>query len=163
MTRLTDKQRDEATLIASVGCDRETIASYVGCPAEDLAAECRADAEFAAALRRAEAACELAHMRNIQQAARDERHWRASVWWLERRLPERYARREPGAVSRRELARFLTNVAAGVASSVTSQADRDRVIGALAELNEQLYDPLMIDAEDVGTSGWASTPSEGEA
>ncbi|MEN0109737.1 MAG: hypothetical protein AAF805_03345 [Planctomycetota bacterium] len=148
MTQLTEKQRDEATLIASVGCDRETIAAYIGCHAEDLAAECREDERFAAALRRAEAGCELAHMRNIQQAARDERHWRASVWWLERRLPERYARREAGAVSRRELARFLSNVASGIAASVVSEEERRRVIDAIAELHDQLRDPLLLESEE---------------
>ena len=48
------------------------------------------DAEFVANVRRAEASVELSHMRNVQQAAKDKKDWRASVWWLERRSPERF-------------------------------------------------------------------------
>ena len=140
---LNDEQKREAALIASVGCDRETAAKYVGCAAEALADAAQSDPGFADALRRAEAGCEVAHMRNIQQAAREERNWRASVWWLERRLPERYARREAGAVGRRELLRFLSAVASGLAAAIHSDDDRRRVLDKLQQIGESLADPLL--------------------
>lgn len=142
---LTDDQRREALLIASVGCDRETAAKYVGCNLQQLNATVYGEPEFAEQLRRAEAGCELAHMRNIQQAARDERHWRASVWWLERRLPDRYARRDAGAISRRELAGFLSRLSADLAGLLRDAGDRDRVLEKLKEAGESLEDPLLIE------------------
>ena len=142
---LTDEQKQEATLIASVGCDRATAAKYVGCSLQQLNAAAYGDPAFAEQMRRAEAGCELAHMRNIQQASRDEKHWRASVWWLERRLPERYARRDAGAVGRRDLAGFLAKLSADLAGLLRNTEDRDRVLEKLKEAGESLSDPLLID------------------
>ncbi|WP_146445271.1 hypothetical protein [Botrimarina colliarenosi] len=142
---MSAEQKREAVLIVSVGCDRETAARYVGCRLEQLNEELANDGSFAAELRHAEAGSELTHMRNIQQAARDERHWRASVWWLERRLPERYARREAGSVTRRDLLRFLGSVASGVAAAVRNEEDRQRVLDSLGELAEALNDPLHLE------------------
>lgn len=65
MPHLTEEQKKEATLIASVGCDRELAARYLGCSIHDLVNEALSDDVFAKALRRAEAGAELAHMRNI--------------------------------------------------------------------------------------------------
>ncbi|MEO0529630.1 MAG: hypothetical protein AAF266_03530, partial [Planctomycetota bacterium] len=138
MTPLTDEQKRDAVLITSVGCDRETAAKYAGCTADELNNAIDIDHDFADQLQRAEAGCELAHMRTIQQAGRDERHWRASVWWLERRLPERYARRGPGSVGRRELVRFLEAVATGVATAVRDESDRQRVVETLQELTQAI-------------------------
>lgn len=142
---LTDEQKREATLIASVGCDRETAAKYVGCSLQQLNATAYGDPAFAEQMRRAEAGCELAHMRNIQQASRDERHWRASVWWLERRLPERYARRDAGAVGRRDLASFLAKLSADLAGLLRDPEDRSRVLDTLKQAGESLSDPLLLD------------------
>ncbi len=157
---LTDDQKREATLIISVGCDRETAAKYVGCTPASLEETAHADPAFAVALRRAEAGCELAHMRNLQQAARDERHWRASVWWLERRAPERYARRDVGAVSRRELVRFLGAVASGIAGVVRHEEDRQRVLDKLSELANSFADPLLIEHESIGKEDETSSTKE---
>lgn len=140
MTRVTDEQKREAALIVSLGCDLETAAKYVGATLRELWDEAESDTEFAGSLRRAEAGAELAHMRNVQQAARDVKQWRASVWWLERRAPERYARRDD-AVGRRELLGLLGAVANAVADAVRDDADRRRVLDRLSELAESLVDP----------------------
>ncbi|QDT70484.1 hypothetical protein MalM25_34320 [Planctomycetes bacterium MalM25] len=142
---LTDEQKREALLIASVGCDRETAAKYIGCSLQQLNATAYGEPDFAEQLRRAEAGCELAHMRNIQQAARDERHWRASVWWLERRLPERYARRDAGAVGRRDLVGFLSKLSGDLAGLLRDTEDRERVLNRLKEAGESLSDPLLVE------------------
>lgn len=146
---LTEEQRREAVLIASVGCDRETVAKYIGCGLEELATAILVDRAFGQELGRAEAACELAHMRNLQQAGRDVRHWRASVWWLERRVPERYAKREARSVGRRDLVAFLREVAGSIASAVRHEDDRERVIAELKTLSENAADPLRIAGEAV--------------
>lgn len=139
---LTEKQKQEAALVLSVGCDRETAAKYVGCAIDELVESARRDDGFAAALRKSEAGVELAHMRNIQQAAKDEKHWRASVWWLERLAPERFARRDAGVVTRRELAGLLSTIASGIAAEVRHEDDRQRVLDKLTEVAHTLSDPL---------------------
>ncbi|TWT91005.1 hypothetical protein Mal64_14040 [Pseudobythopirellula maris] len=134
MTPLTDEQQREACLILAVGCDRETAAKYVGCRVEDLDRQADSDADFQQRLRRAEASPELAHMRNIQQAGREEKNWRASVWWLERLAPERFARRDFGAVTRAELKRFIEALAEHIACEVQDEEDRSRLLERLREL-----------------------------
>lgn len=141
---LNDEQKREAVLIASVGCDRETIAKYAGCGLDDLNTSLLVDKAFGKELRRAEAACELAHMRNLQQAGRDVRQWRASVWWLERRAPERYAKREAGSVGRRDLVAFLREVSSSLAAAVRHEDDRERVVAKLKSLGEAAADPLRL-------------------
>lgn len=141
---LNDEQRREAVLIASVGCDRETIAKYAGCGLEELNRALLVDRAFGRELRRAEASCELAHMRNLQQAGRDVRQWRASVWWLERRAPERYAKRDAGSVGRRDLIAFLKEVSVSLAAAVRHEDDRERVIAELKTFSEAAADPLRL-------------------
>lgn len=145
MLHLTEEQKKEAVLIASVGCDRELASRYLGCSIHDLLNEALRDDSFAKSLRRAEASAELAHMRNIQQAAKDDRHWRASVWWLERRAPHRYGRRGSGEITRRELVRFLGSVTSCVVGAIHQEEDRQRVLDQLDELAENLSDPLLLE------------------
>ena len=153
---LSDEQKREVVLIATVGCDQETAAKYVNCSVEQMGEEMLRDPRFGADVRRAEAGCELAHMRCVQQATRQEGPWRASVWWLERRFPERYGRRDAGAIGRRDLVRFLGAVAGGLAGAIRSEEDRRRVLDALSEFAESLVDPLSF------VGGWdESSESEG--
>jgi hypothetical protein len=142
MIALTEDQKREAVAIVALGCDRETAAKYVGCTVQQLGDEARRDPGFAAEVRRAEAGCELGHMRVVQQAAREQKQWRASLWWLERRAPDRYARRDAGTVTRRELGRFLHAVAGGIAAEVRDEDDRRRVLDRLALLADSIADPL---------------------
>lgn len=141
---LSDEQKREAVLIASVGCDRETVAKYAGCTLDDLNTALWVDRAFGRELRRAEAACELAHMRNLQQAGRDVRQWRASAWWLERRAPDRYAKRDAGSVGRRDLVAFLKEVSGRIAAAVRHEDDRERVVAELRSLSDSAADPLRL-------------------
>jgi hypothetical protein len=158
---LTEDQKREAVAIVALGCDRETAAKYVNQPPQALEDESRRDPGFAAELRRAEAKCELGHMRVVQQAANEGRQWRASLWWLERRAPERYARRDAGSVTRRELARFLNAVAGGIAAEVRDANDRQRVLDRLADLADAIGDPLATEGVDDLESGAESNATEG--
>jgi hypothetical protein len=105
---LTDEQKGQVCGILSVGCDRQTAADYIGCSLADIRRTMQRDPQFLASVRRAEASVELNHMRNVQELASSKKDWRASVWWLERRSPERFARRSPGAVTARQLKAFVS-------------------------------------------------------
>lgn len=128
---LTEEQKREALLIVSIGCDPTTAAQYVGASTEAITAAIAADTDFAEAMTRAEATAEMTHMRNVQQAAKEDKNWRASVWWLERRLPDRYARRDKNAVGPSELRDFLIAVAEAIADEVGSEDDRQRLLDRL--------------------------------
>src|SRR4051812_28378597 len=98
-TTLTDAQKGQICGILSVGCDRETAANFAGCTTADIGRTMRDDPAFAAHVHRTEAGCEMGHMRTVQEAAKDAKNWRASVWWMERHAPERFGPRGAGVVT----------------------------------------------------------------
>lgn len=145
---LTDAQKREACLILSLGCDRETVADYLGCSASDIRQAMLQDERFADDVRRAEAGIELSHMRNIHNAAKDEKNWRVSVWWLERRAPERYGRRVAGAVTTRQLESIVAWLVDAVIEEIHDPADRDRLVSRLERLAASLQQTLTGNACD---------------
>ena len=143
-TRLTAEQQGQVYGILSVGCDRETAANYIGCSLADIVRAMRQDAEFGASVRRTEAAAELSHMRTVQNAAKDEKNWRASVWWLERRSPERFGSRSAGAVTTRHLKAFLTIIGESLHNEIHNAEDRERVMARFEQF-QTLVDDLADD------------------
>lgn len=135
---LTEQQQRDVCLILSTGCDRLAAAKYVGCSLADLRRAIRNVPQFAADLRRAEAAIEMTHMRNVQNAAKDEKHWRASVWWLERRAPERYGRRDAGEITVPQLESFAAQLIAAVSEEVRDEGDRGRLLARLRRVAESV-------------------------
>jgi hypothetical protein len=141
---LTDEQKGRICGILSVGCDRQTAADLVGCSLADIRLAMQHDADFLANLRRAEASVELSHMRNVQQAAQDKKDWKASIWWLECRSPERFARR-CGTVTSRQLKAFVAILVDTLVSEVTNLEDRQRVMARLRHITESV-EQLLRDA-----------------
>lgn len=140
--RLTEEQKREVCTIAAVGCDRQIAARYLGCGVADLQAALEADPDFARDLAQAEAGAELVHMQNLKEAAQEEKNWRASVWWLERRSPDRYGRRDARAVSAAQVQRFVEALAAIIAEEVRHAEDRQRLLSRLDALaNEAIGEP----------------------
>jgi hypothetical protein len=123
---LTDEQKGRICGVLSVGCDWTTGAHIVGCSLADIRRAMQHDPQFSTSVRRSEAHAELSHMRTIQEAAKDAKNWRASVWWLERRAPERFGSRKAGAVTARQLKAYI-----GVLADVL--AGRDAVGGSREE------------------------------
>jgi hypothetical protein len=112
---LTDEKKGQICGVLSAGCDRETAANFVGCRPADISRAMLRDSEFAAQVRRTEAGCELGHMRTVQEATKEAKNWRASVWWMERRAPDRFGPRGASQVTLRQLDEFL-NVVADIVS-----------------------------------------------
>lgn len=136
--QLTDEQKANICGILSVGCDRETAANYVGCRSSDISRAMLRDHAFAAQLRRTEAGCELGHMRTVQEATKEAKNWRASVWWMERRAPDRFGLRGAGHVTLRQLDEFLNVVADIVCDEVECRDGQQRVLGRMGEAIREL-------------------------
>jgi len=129
--------------MVSMGCDRETAYKYLGVTAAELRNELEQDQNFKKQLLRAEATSEFHHMRNMHNATKDEKHWRASVWWLERRSPERYARRAPDAVTEAQLRQIIEALADAIAGEVANHEDRHRLLERLTQVAQRLQDDLF--------------------
>jgi hypothetical protein len=165
---LTDEQKGRICGILSVGCDRQTAADFVGCSLADIRLAIQRDAEFLSNIRRAEASVELSHMRNVQQAAQEKKDWKASIWWLECRSPERFARRS-GAVGVRQLKAFVSILIDTLSHEVNNAADRQRVMARMRQITESV-EQLLRDAHasafdlavaprDIADAAGADTPT----
>lgn len=142
----TDEQRERFCGMITIGCDRETAGKFLDWSPADLRRELQ-DAGFARKLARAEAAPEFRHMRNLYNAAEDVKHWRVSIWWLERCVPHRYARRPPGAISTVEMRRIVDKLADVVMAEVASPDDRQQVLDRLAQVSHEVEYDLPPAAE----------------
>jgi hypothetical protein len=136
--RLSDQQRRNICLLLSTGCDREAAANFARCSTVDLQREILCDPAFAADVRHAEGISELAHIRNVQNAAQDVKNWRASVWWLERRSPERFGRRDAGTITIQQLQAFIAQLASSVFDAIQDPDDRQRLMQRLDQLERSL-------------------------
>jgi hypothetical protein len=161
--QLDDEQIGQIYGILSVGCDRQTAASFVGCTLADIRRAMQNDATFAAGVCRAEAGVELNHMRNIQQAARDEKHWRASIWWLERRLPERFGPRGPNVLTSRQVKAFAETLVDALDGIVHNDDDRKRFTEWLKSLElsaDRMARDDLLNLDDVAAEGAALMTEE---
>ncbi len=142
---LTDEQKTQIRGILSVGCDRQTAVDYAGCSLTDIRRSMQQDAMFMAEVRRAEAGIELMHMRNVQEAAEQKKEWRASVWWLEQRSPERFARKV-GTMTAKQLKAFSAMLLDIYRQEVHDAADRERLIARFNRLMDTL-EQMFADAQ----------------
>jgi hypothetical protein len=140
--QLSEQQQQQIRTILTTGCDRQTAVDYVGCTLEELRQAMQLDAAFAGIVRRAEAAAEVRHMQNVEESAKQEKNWRASVWWLERRSPERFGARGPGAMTARQLKEFNAVLTAMLVEEVQNVADRRRIVERLSQVVAQLEQGL---------------------
>jgi hypothetical protein len=149
---LTEQQKAEICGILSVGCDRQTAADFIGCRLSDIRDGMQSDVQFLTHVRRVEAGAELTHMRCVQEATKEKKDWRAAVWWLERRSPERFGRRSPGAVTARQLKTFVTILIDTLSSEITHPDDRQRVMNRIREIGdavEKLLREVQITSSEI--------------
>jgi hypothetical protein len=131
---LTLQQKNDLCAVTQLGCDPTTARNYFSLTAEQLRSELERDPDFAQRLDQATAAAELHHMRNVHQAAKDEKNWRTSVWWLERRVPEHFGRRDPRALSPEQWADGLRDLAHAILEVIDDLVVRARVIARLQQI-----------------------------
>ena len=93
------KQREILALL-SVGCSRRTAARYVNCTQKAIDELARTNPDFAEKLRRAEANLEIESIKNMFNAAKQEKNWRASAWVLERKSPQEFLKKKPDVIPR---------------------------------------------------------------
>jgi hypothetical protein len=149
--RLTPEQEGKVFGVLSVGCDRETAANIVGCTTSEIANAMRDSPEFAKSVRQTEAMVEMAHMRTVHEAAKDPKNWKASVWWLEVRSPERFVSRGADTVTSRQLKAFIQLLSHNLNEDIRNDEDRERILKRFEEIQnfaDSIRDPLWTQALD---------------
>jgi hypothetical protein len=121
-TKRTPEREQRLLDAVRAGNTRRASAAYAGVSEDSLERWQQRYAGFADALTRAEAEAEVRNVAIVQQAARDD--WRAAAWWLERRRPEEYARRDRLEVSIRQQAERIANGEGLDATQLIIEAER---------------------------------------
>ena len=98
MNTLSETKQRELLALLAVGCSRRTAARYVNCTQKAINDLARSNPEFAEKLRRAEANLEIESLKNVFNAAKQEKNWRASAWGLERKSPQEFLKKRPDVV-----------------------------------------------------------------
>lgn len=96
MARPTKRTPDrEARLLDALraGNTRKAACQYAGVAQDAFNRWLVRFADFADVVKKAEADAEVRHVANIAKASQDG-VWQASAWWLERRRPDDYGRRD---------------------------------------------------------------------
>ena len=131
---LDDDKKRQVFAILAVGGTRLMAAQYVGCHVETIRKTAIHDPAFAEQLRKAELGPELTFLRNIQQASKDPKQWRASAWALKRLYPDRYGRRPPNSITPEQLAEVVRELGTIVVGEVPAKEFRQNVLIRLSEL-----------------------------
>ncbi len=139
---LNDEQRREIPAMLMVGLSRARAADYIGCTPEELYEFSQIDETFAAALRRAEATAELAHLRAVHEACKDPKNWRASLWMLERRYPDRYGKRPPNVVTHEQLNDIIKQMAEIILEETPDDEQREKILRRVELLVASRQDEL---------------------
>lgn len=147
--RLTTAQREELLNFFPTGGDRLTVCEFVGVTPLQLQLEMKRDPAFAEAVARAEARVELNQMSKVLKASNDEKNWRTSVWWLERRERQRQRMRSPH--NEEALFELIDAVARALSEELSDDDQARRII-------ERLFD-IINQADDMPAALLAPPPS----
>ncbi len=131
-------KRREILAILAAGGTRPMAAKYVGCTSKTIQNTAQRDPKFAEELRRRTHESEIGYLQNIRNAARDERHWRAAAWALERICPERYGPRRPHTVTVEQVKELLAQFAEIIVEEVPVAEFRKRILKRLDGLSSDL-------------------------
>ncbi|MDO4574037.1 MAG: hypothetical protein Q4D98_02360 [Planctomycetia bacterium] len=135
---LSEKQKDEILAILSVGCSRKTAAQYAGVTQTVIKNTAKEDEVFAERLLRAQEMAEITSMKNISNAARQERYWKAAAWILERKNPEEYRLRSPGTFNAGQLKFILGQLTQIIVDEVKSPAYRKRILSRMDAMLKEI-------------------------
>jgi hypothetical protein len=135
---LDEGKRREILAIVSVGCSQVMAARYAGCAPSTILRTAERDPKFAERLRQAKCNAEIVLIKNIRDAAKKDRYWRAAAWALERGFPDKYARRGPDVITAEQLARLLAQFAEMIVEQVPPAKYRKKIIKGMEALARSL-------------------------
>ena len=143
---LDDGKRREILAVLSMGCSQAMAAEYVGCSVSTIQRTVERDPLFAESLGRARNTAELGLVRNIRNAANNEKYWRAAAWALERFFPNKYHPGAPHVISAEQLAHVLTQFAHMIVEQVPVARYRKNIIKSLESMVRGLGQTIAEEA-----------------
>jgi hypothetical protein len=130
---MNEETKQHIRAAIALGASIDTTARLCEVSPSEIADERQRDAHWDRSLAQAEAGLEIRYLHHIHAACKRDKTAKLSVWWLERRWPERYARRA-GTITKQQLQEFIERLAAIVATELDDPAALERVADSLANV-----------------------------
>jgi hypothetical protein len=146
---LDDLKKRDICVILSLGGTRQMAAQYAGCSVRTIRNTTKRDPFFADQLAKTEISPEVKFLKNIIDAAKEEKNWRAAAWALERMYPERYARRRPETIpvaQLRDVVEYLVEMAMEQAPDSRNPKTLRATLTKIA--HETLTKPVLKKSDD---------------
>jgi hypothetical protein len=89
-------------------------------------------------VRTAESTFEFKHLLNLDEAAKDKKNWRVSMWLLERRLPDKYERQRPRTIRESQLMPLLKSLAKAMVEVVEDPEQRATLLERVKAIVDEL-------------------------
>jgi hypothetical protein len=156
--RFTEWQRGKLCEVILLGCDRATACDYIGVTVVQLQQEMESDEKFEREVARSEAQAAMRHMGNVHKAAEDEKNWRTSVWWLERRAQAR-STSDPQAPSDAHVAELVDELAKIVVAVIVDAELQRRLIERLLHVVSGVRQLSEQDATELTLPGPPDPPA----
>ena len=135
---LDKAKMDKIIGLLTLGATRTLAARYVGCHPNTIRNTALRNPEFAERLRNAEYHLEFNLVKQITEAAKDQKHWRAAAWALERIFPQRYAARGPNAITTEQVHELLNLFANVVYEAIPEEHFRAKIEERLQQITHQI-------------------------
>ncbi len=107
---LDERRRANVLYFIGLGLSRRMAARQVRCAHTTIARTAARDPLFALDLANAENEVDVESMRQIREAAKEQKNWRAAAWLLERRNPDEFGRRTAHSMSGDHVMELLADV-----------------------------------------------------
>jgi hypothetical protein len=141
---LDDKKRELVLSIISNGSSLRVAAQSVGCSPATITRTAQRDPNFSSRLDRAEHNLEITALRSIQNAAQQERYWRAAAWILERKNPDDFTIPNPKYVKPEQVHELVSSIVHLLTEDIPEINIR-RARQRLDEFMENAYEEGLID------------------
>jgi hypothetical protein len=128
---LDDAKRREVCALVSAGCGIAHAARYVGTSAITVRREALRNPEFYEQLRNAELSAQVVPLQALKKAA--QTHWRAAAWYLERKHPDEFGRRNVERYTVQQVEALLCEFYEAIFTGIDDKEIVDRVNDKVGE------------------------------
>ena len=118
---LDEAARNLVVTLLARGNSRRVVANFLGCAPSTITRTAERDPQFAAEVARAQQAAQVRLIDAVNNAANQERYWRAAAWLLERINPEDFMLRAPDTYTALEVVQITGKMARLIASQLPEQ------------------------------------------
>jgi hypothetical protein len=123
------KQKTICSLVAA-GASLRQAARFIDCDPKTIRREAGRNDDFRRELAKARSEATLHPLETLYQAAKT--NWRASVTWMERIDPDRFARPDASVVTKREANQFVADLLEAIERAISSPQERKTFVELLA-------------------------------